>query len=189
MRRLVLALCLAAAPAAAEAPFPIALGGPFALTDQDGQRRTEADPEGHAQLLFFGYAGCQEICSAALPEMAGAVDLLADQGHAVTPVMITVDPERDTPRVMKTALRQHHTDFVGLTGRPRALQRAYDAYQVETEELFRDPAGNPVYAHGSLVYLLDGEGTLMTVLPPILPAAEIARIAATYLPMETAATD
>ena len=87
------------APAASggpKLPFDLDLGGAFTLTDQTGAKRSQADPQGRAQLVFFGYANCQSICSVALPLMADAVTTLADEGIAVTPVMITVDPARDT---------------------------------------------------------------------------------------------
>ena len=95
MRTLTVALCLAALPAAGQSPFPVEIGGPYALTDQFGETRTQADPDGKAQLLFFGYANCLNICSAALPLMAQMVSALAEDGIEVTPVMITVAPDQD----------------------------------------------------------------------------------------------
>lgn len=177
---LALAACTAGTVPAVADPFA-ALGGDYRLVDHTGAPRTEADPDGHAQLLFFGYANCQQICSAALPTMARTAEILEAEGHAVTPVMITVDPTQDTREAMTAALRQYHPDFVGLTGRKRALQRAYDAFGIEIEELFVDPEYGPVYAHGSFIYLLDGAGQVLTALPPILSADQMAEIAQRYL--------
>ena len=176
MRALLACLFLcAAAPVAAQGAFPD-VGGAFSLTNQRGEVRTQVDPTGAAQLLFFGYANCQEICSAALPLMAEVADLAAEQGLAVTPVMITVDPVRDTVADIGPPLEMIHEGFVGLTGSQDALQVAYDAYGIEIEELFVDPFYGPVFAHGSFIYLLDAEGEVLTMLPPILPAPHLAQI-------------
>ncbi len=169
----------AAAPEPAD-PFPVALGGPFVLTDHTGAPRSEAAPGADLQLLFFGYANCEQICSAALPLMAGAVDRLAREGLRAVPVMITVDPERDTVAALGPALAKHHRDFVGLTGPEAELARVRALFGVETEVLFHDPEGAPVYAHGSHVYLLDATGKVLTLLPPVLSPDRMAAIAARY---------
>lgn len=183
MKRIAAALMFAAAPAfAGSAPLPFDLGGAFTLTDQTGAARTEVDPDGQLQLLFFGYANCREICSAALPMMAQIADAVQAEGIAVTPVMITVDPARDTVEALGPALAQHHGDFVGLTGDAAALQVAYDAYQIETEEVFFDPEFGPVYAHGSFLYLLDSDGKLLTLVPPVITPEAAAGIVAKYAP-------
>ncbi len=157
-----------AASVPAGLPLPFDLGGAFTLTDQHGQQRTEADPDGHLQLLFFGYANCQEICSAALPQMADITAALAAQNINVTPVLITVDPARDTVEAMAPAMAKLSPDFVGLTGTDAELAVAYKAFSIESSLVFVDPASGPVYAHGSFIYLLDGDGKFITVLPPIL---------------------
>ncbi|MEP3347626.1 MAG: SCO family protein [Litoreibacter sp.] len=165
---------------AQQLPLPFNLGGDFELVNQTGELRTQADPKGQPQLLFFGYANCQEICSAVLPLMAQVADAVADQGVAVTPVMITVDPVRDTVDTIGPALVKHHEDFIGLTGSAEQLQVAYDAYQVETEEVFFDPEYGPVYSHGSFLYLLDENGKLLTLVPPIVSPEVAAEIVAKY---------
>lgn len=155
------------------------LGGAFSLTDQTGTNRTEVDPDGRHQLLFFGYANCQEICSAVFPTMGSIVDIIGPE-H-LRPVMVTVDPERDTVETMGDALSVHHPSFVGLTGTPDDLQVAYDAYSVEFEELFVDPFYGTVFSHGSFIYLLDGQGEVLTLLPPVLGPEMMAQIVSGYL--------
>ena len=120
----------AALPGAAQGDLPFHLGGPFRLTNQRGLPRTAADPEGRFQLLFFGYANCPSICSVALPTMAAAVELLAERGIAAVPVMITVDPARDTPASMGPPLAAIHPGFVGLTGDEAALAAVQRLFQV-----------------------------------------------------------
>lgn len=173
-------MCLGAV-AQAQTPLPFDLGGPYKLVDQFGQTRTESDPDGRAQLLFFGYANCLNICSAALPLMAGVVDALNADGVELTPVMITVAPEQDTVATMGAPLGQIHPDFVGLTGPTPALQNAYDAFAVEVKPLFEDPEYGWIYAHGSFIHLLDKDGAMLTLLPPVLGVEETVKIVRGYL--------
>ena len=172
-------------PVMAESPLPFAVGGGYILTDQSGQLRTQADPDGAAQLLFFGYANCLQICSAALPLMADVTDALAAEGHTLRPVMITVDPDRDTVETIGPPLTYIHPDFIGLTGSKPDLQVAYDAFSVEIKHIFDDPEYGPVYAHGSFIYLLDGDGQVLSLLPPILSPEQIADIVRPYVMAES----
>ena len=161
-------------------PFPVDLGGPFALTDQHGRARTEKDPDGRLQLLFFGYVECQAICTAALPMMADAVDIAAEAGLDIAPVLITIDPARDTQAAMARRLPDLHPQMIGLTGPEHALAAARKAFRIERKLAFEHPDYGEVYAHGSFLYLLSPEGKLLTVLPPILSAERVAEIAAKY---------
>lgn len=176
-----LVAALVAAPLAAQPPLPFDLGGAYSLTDQHGETRTEQSPDGYPQLVFFGYANCLNICSAALPTMAGVVDALAADGIPVTPVMITVAPEQDSVDTIGAPLEAIHPDFVGLTGSEADLQVAYDAFSVEREPLFQDPEHGWVYAHGSFIHLLDAEGKVLTLLPPVMSISETTEIFRGYL--------
>ncbi|RMF39777.1 MAG: SCO family protein [Alphaproteobacteria bacterium] len=177
-----LALALAVAPLAAGADsFPARLGGAFTLTDQDGNRRSQRDPQGRAQLLFFGYANCAQICSVALPLMGQVADLARAAGMRVVPVMVTVDPERDRVGTIGPALKRLHPDFVGLTGTEAELAAVYRLFGVERKLVFTDPLAGAVYAHGSFVYLLDARGTVQAVLPPILSAERMVEIMAAHM--------
>lgn len=179
----ILSVLVSATHVSAQATaFPFAaVGGDFVLTDQTGSVRTQADPDGSAQLLFFGYANCQQICSSVLPQMADVADDLTKNGHLVRPIMITVDPKADTVENLGPALTQYHPDFIGLTGTEAELQVAYDAFQIEKEVLFEDLEYGPIYAHGSFLYLLDGAGDVLTIIPPVLSDEEIAVIIEKYL--------
>jgi protein SCO1/2 len=161
--------------------FPNIKGGDFRLLDGQGRERTAKDPTGRPQLLFFGYATCQAICSVALPRIAEAVDELERRGVAVTPVLITVDPARDTVQTLEPALRKHHPRFVGLTGSDAALEAAYRAFQVDRKVVFTHPDHGDVYAHGSYIYLLGADGRFLTLLPPVLGPERIAEVVKGYL--------
>jgi protein SCO1/2 len=91
--------------------------------------------------------------------MADVVDDLAERSLPITPVMITVDPKRDTVAEMGPALKKHHPDFVGLTGDLPDLETAYDLYSIERTVVFTDPELGDIFAHGSHIYLLDAKGS------------------------------
>lgn len=164
------------------APFPVQLGGPFDLIDHHGRRRTEQDFDGRYLLVFFGYANCPGICSAALPSMAAAVDGLGDAADAVQPVLITVDPEWDTPAEMRRVLTALHPRLLGLTGDTENLEKVHKAYQIGVEKVGEDIFGKPIYSHGGYVYLMNPDGDLATIIPPILSAEQMASIIRGYLP-------
>lgn len=172
---------LAAALKDAPTALPWAVGGPFELTDHTGRTRTQADPEGRHQLLFFGYANCPGICSAALPLMADAVAELEAGGVEMAALVVTIDPKLDTVETMGASLAKVSDDLLGLTGTPEALDVAYDAFQVEFEHLFDDPEHGPIYSHGSFIYLLDPEGEVLTQVPPVLPPEQVSAIVRKYV--------
>ncbi|MEP3274790.1 MAG: SCO family protein [Stappiaceae bacterium] len=161
--------------------FPDIKGGDYSLTDHNGLLRSSRDPEGQYQLLFFGYASCKAICSVALPRMAEAVDALKSKDFNVTPVLITVDPERDTVAAMKEAVKHIHPNLVGLTGTEEALAEAYKAFQVEKSLVYEHPTEGPIYAHGSFIYLLGPDGEFKTLFPPVLGSDRIAEVAVEYI--------
>jgi protein SCO1 len=169
-------------PPATGKALPLPLGGPFRLTDQHGNPRTEVDPDGRLQLIFFGYAACESICTVALPQMAGLTQRLRARGIAIRPIMITVDPDNDTPERMDHTLAPLDPDFLGLTGSPEALAAAYRNFAVDNAVVFTDPTGQPVYAHGSLLYVLSGQGKFLTVIPPVLSDDRAEAIIAAFAP-------
>ena len=179
MRGLTLGLALFAAPAFAGSPLPFDVGGPFELIDQTGETRTDESFRGKPALLFFGYAECQSICSVALPRMAEAIDLLAEQGIEAQPILITVDPARDTPEALAKSAPKVHEHLVALTGSDEALAKARKSYKVESKLIGEDIVG-PIFAHGSFIYLLGPDGDVKSVMPPVLAPERMAEIAASY---------
>lgn len=161
-------------------PFPVDIRAEFNLINQDGHQVTQADFAGKPIAIFFGYANCEAICSVALPRLGEALDLLKADADRITPLLITVDPARDTPESMGPALAKWHPRLRGLTGSEDALAEARDAFQVESDKIFDDPEGNPVYAHGSFIYLIGSDGSVLTLLPPILGPERMAEIIRSY---------
>jgi len=161
--------------------FPEIKGGDYDLVDQYGKRRTSKDPSGRFQLVFFGYASCKAICSVALPTMVATVDLLDERGIQTTPVLITVDPTRDTVETMGEPLAQLHERMIGLTGSEQTLQNTYDAFQVEKELVYTHPEHGEIYSHGTYIYLLDPKGDFQTLLLPVLTPERMAEVVQEYV--------
>ena len=160
--------------------FPSDFGGDYTLTDHHGQRRTQADPDGNLQLVFFGYATCEAICTVALPIMSEMAEALDAKGIEVTPLVITVDPDTDTVETMGPALDTFAPGLTGLTGTEEELAHARDLFHVERELLFTDPRGVDVYSHGSHIYVMDGDGGFLTLLPPVLSTERMVEIVEGY---------
>lgn len=161
--------------------FPAVKTGDFDLIDQYGRTRRSASRNGTHQLVFFGYAQCKAICSVALPSIAETVDVLKGMGAPVTPVLITVDPKRDTQEKLRLAVRAIHPTMEGLTGTEDKLNAAYKAFNLEKKFLFTHPDEGDVYAHGSFIYLLAPDGEFRTLFAPVTSPARMAEITAGYI--------
>lgn len=140
-----------------------AVGGPFKLTDHRGQRATEQDFRGRHMLVFFGFTFCPDVCPTALQVSSAALDKLGTKAERVTPVFISVDPERDTPQQLASYVSSFHPRLVGLSGTAEetaAVAKAYRVYYRKvTDE--RSAAGYTI-DHSSIIYLMGPDGKFIT---------------------------
>jgi protein SCO1 len=129
-----------------------AIGGPFTLVDENGQTVTDTQVITQPSLIYFGYSFCPDVCPLDNARNAEAVDLLAEQGVAVTPVFITIDPARDTAPVLKEYTDYIHAGMIGLTGSPEQVKAAADAYRV----IYRPDGDGEDYlmSHTTMTYLV-----------------------------------
>ena len=163
---------LAVLPDARERLFPAAtvkimgqaqVGGPFTLTDHTGKRVTDQDFRGRFMMVFFGFTFCPDVCPTALQVMAAALDKIGSKAEQITPVLITVDPERDTPEQMAMYVKSFHPRLVGLTGSPdeiAAVAKAYRAYFKRVP----DPKSSGGYTmdHSAIIYVMGPDGAFRT---------------------------
>ncbi len=138
------------------------IGGPFALIDQDGRSVTQADFTGHPFIVFFGYTHCPDVCPTTLSDMTEMLQALGDK-EPIEALFITVDPERDTPAVLKAYLSSFDPRIRGLTGDLPGVQAAEKAYRVYAKKV---PAKDGGYSmdHTAVVYLMDGTGRFVSAL-------------------------
>ena len=134
-----------------------AIGGPFRLVDQDGKTVTDADLKGKWSLVYFGYTHCPDACPTALNDIAIALDELGSKRSAVRPVFITVDPERDTPEVLKAYVTAFDAPILALTGTPEEVARAAKGYRVYYAK-HPEAGGDYSMDHSSVIYVMDPEG-------------------------------
>ena len=139
------------------------IGGAFSLVGEDGKTVTDRDFRGRYMLVFFGFTHCPDICPAELQVIAQALDRLGDKAAKVVPILITLDPERDTPKVMADYVKSFGPNFVGLTGSPEAIAAAAKAYRVAYAKVEnKGSASDYSVDHSALVYLMDPEGKYLT---------------------------
>lgn len=170
-----------AAPQSAPSALPLDIGGPFTLMDHTGRMVSDADFHGDYMLVFFGYANCPGICPVGLRAMTQAVDLLGDKGARVAPVLITVDPENDTPANLAPAVAKIHSRLIGLTGTPDQLRSVARAYKTSAKPAGKSWQGVQMFDHGSYVYLIGPDGKFITLFPPVMDPAAMAAAIARYL--------
>ena len=134
-----------------------AIGGSFKLVDQDGRVVTDQDFKGRPYLVFFGFTHCPDICPTALFQVSEIMRALGRDADRTRALFITVDPERDTPRVIKDYLSSFDPHLTGLTGDPAEVAAVTKAYRVYFKKVPLDQGGYTV-DHTAIVYLMDKEG-------------------------------
>jgi protein SCO1/2 len=138
-------------------PAASVIGGPFNLIDQNGKPVSDRDLKGKPFLIFFGYTHCPDVCPTTLFEVSEILRELGPDAGRVNALFITVDPERDTPAVMKDYLASFDPHLRAASGDRAAVDAAEKAYRVYAKKV---PTGNDDYSmdHTALVYLMDKQG-------------------------------
>ena len=145
----------------------------FSLIDQHGRTFTEAHLQGQWGLVYFGFTRCPKVCPTQMTKITQLTNALESQypDSRVRPVFITVDPDNDDPRAIRRYLQPFHPRFVGLTGKPAALDAAARSFGA----LGRGAGGDTPAAHSSAIYLMDPAGRLMDYLPYEATVPELRR--------------
>jgi len=138
-------------------PGPSAIGGPFKLIGDDGKPLTDTDMKGKPYLVFFGYTHCPDVCPTTLFEMSEALRAMGEDADRAAGLFITVDPERDTPAVMKDYLSNFDPHLIGATGDPKEISKVAHEFRVYSK---KHPLENGDYSmdHSAVVYLMDKHG-------------------------------
>ena len=143
-----------------------AIGGSYTLIDHNGRTVTDVDFHGKAQLIYFGYAYCPDVCPTALQQMGAALALAGRAADHYQPMFITIDSERDTPKMLAQYVTNNGfpSDLVGLTGTPEQLKQAMKVFKVIGQKV-EDPdsATGYTYDHSSIIYMMDEDGEFVDV--------------------------
>ena len=140
-------------------PAPIAMsavGGPFKLIDQNARPITEQDFKGQPFLVFFGFTHCPDVCPTTLFEVSEIFRALGPDAKNLRAMFVTVDPERDTPAVLKDYLASFDPRIVGVTGDEAAIAAAEKSYRVYAKKVPTD--GGYTMDHTAIVYLMSKDG-------------------------------
>lgn len=143
---------------------PPRTGVDFTLTDQDGERLSTTELEGKVVLLYFGYTHCPDFCPATLIDFQRVKQALGDDADQVAFVMVSVDPERDTPEVLTEYLDYFDPSFIGLTGSEEELAPITQEFGIYASAGDATPQSNgeDVYwvDHSTKTYVLNKDGEL-----------------------------
>jgi protein SCO1/2 len=154
------------------------IGGPFSLTDQNGRTVTDRDFAGKYRIVYFGYTFCPDVCPVDVQTIGAGLKAFAARdaarADAVVPIFITVDPERDTPAVVKQFVANFHPRMVGLTGSPAAIAALAKAYGVYFAKQKPAPGGGYMVDHTRQAYLMDRQGNPVALLPTEQGADKVA---------------
>jgi protein SCO1 len=129
------------------------------LVDQDGRARTQEDFKGHLTVLLFGFTHCPDLCPTTLSNLSEALDQLGEDRDRVQIAFITVDPERDTPEVLRDYVSGFGPNFVGLTGEPVAIRKAAKTFKVFSQKIPL-PGGDYTMDHSAVIYVVDPQARL-----------------------------
>jgi protein SCO1/2 len=153
----------------------IQVGGPYRLIDQDGKPRSSADFRGRYQLIYFGYSFCPDVCPTTLGVISSALDKLGVDSGRIVPVFITIDPERDTPAVLKKYMAAFGPQFVGLTGSVADIAKVEKEYRVYAKKQPLDGKSGYGMDHSSVIYLIGPNGRPVTFYEELIAPDALAK--------------
>lgn len=133
-----------------------AIGGPFELVDGNGETVTDATFAGKPLVLFFGFTYCPDVCPTTLSELQGWIEALGPDADKLNYAFVTVDPERDTPDVMRDYVWAFDTRIAPLTGSREQIDAVIKAYRVYAKKVPLDD-GDYTMDHSAAVYLMNSD--------------------------------
>jgi protein SCO1/2 len=172
----VLLLVIPSGPATQVATAGKALiGGPFSLVQADGTRVTDKTFAGKPMLVYFGFTNCPDVCPSGLQVISAALDKLGPKADGITPLFITVDPERDTPQVIGDYVKSFNPRIVGLSGSPEDVAAVTKAYRVYVNKVPNEKEPDRYGVdHSSFMYLMNSSGEFVKHFPHTVDADQLA---------------
>ena len=175
----LIAALIVCSPAAAQSAHELLIGDTstinprYLLQDTNGRSVTSEDFRGRFQLIAFGYTYCPDICPTTLVEMAAILKQLGDQADRLQPIFVTVDPERDSAKVLKTYTEFFDPRILGLTGSPALVRRAADNFKIRYAKVSEPGAENYAVDHSAGMILLGPDGAFIKKFAFATPVDEI----------------
>lgn len=150
------------------------LGANMEIPDTTGQLRTLADYKGKVAVVFFGFTQCPDVCPTALAELSQTLALLGDQADQVQVLLISVDPERDTPEILTEYVQAFHPSFVGLTGTTDQLHKAAQSFKAYYAKAPGSTPDQYTMDHTASFYVFDKKGDVRVLISGDASAEDIA---------------
>lgn len=150
------------------------VGGPFTLTDQNGKTVTDRDFRGRYMLIYFGYSFCPDVCPTTLGVVAEALQKAGGKAQRIVPIFITIDPERDTPKVLADYMKAFGPQFIGLTGSPAAIKDVEKKYRVYAAKRPLERGGYGM-DHSSVLYLMGPDGKMISFYDEAISPDDLAK--------------
>ena len=147
-------------------------GGDFSLTDHNGESFRLQQLRGKLVLLFFGYTHCPDICPTELANLAAVMNTLGDRAAEVQGVFVSLDPERDTPALLRDYTRYFSDNLIGLTGSQEEIAAVARQYRVKYNKHWKENGGYSL-DHSVNLYVIDRNGLLSTIVPYGLPPEHV----------------
>lgn len=135
-------------------------GKNFALVDHNGQVRHLSDFAGKVVVVFFGYTQCPDVCPTTLAELAEVKKLLGKNGDRLQALFVTVDPERDTPELLKAYMANFDPGFLALRPEPAALPAVAKDFKIYYKKVGGASSSSYTMDHSAGSYVYDGQGQL-----------------------------
>lgn len=130
----------------------------FSLTDQFGATRTMADFKGKAVVVFFGFTQCPDVCPTSMAELAEVKKLLGKNGDSLQGIFITIDPERDTPQVLKAYMQNFDASFIALRGSAEQTAEVAKHFKIYYKKVEGKTPTSYTMDHSAGSYVLDPQG-------------------------------
>lgn len=137
----------------------------FRLTDHNGRVRTLADFKGKVVAIFFGYTHCPDVCPTTLSDFAAALKLLGDQAGRVQVIFVTLDPQRDTPDILKQFVPAFNPAFLGMYTDAETLKQLAKEYKVVYQKTSVKATSDYLIDHSAGTYIYDPKGNLRLLMP------------------------
>jgi protein SCO1 len=148
------------------------MGGEIRLTDHNGKPRSVADFRGKLVVLVFGYTQCPDVCPTTLSDLASALKQLGSDAQSVQVLFVTVDPQRDTPELLKQYVPAFNPDFLGLYGDEAATSRVTKDFHMYASVRPGKTLGSYTVDHSAQIFVLDRNGKVRLLMTPgTAPAA------------------
>ena len=160
------------------APFEgtnVTFGGPFKLVDHNGRATTNQQFLGQYLIVFFGYTSCPAVCPTTLLTISQALDQVGSEATLVQPLFVSVDPERDTPKVLAEYVAQFDKRILGLTGSAAEIANVARAFHVYYRKIPDDHGGYDI-EHTATIYVMGPDGEFLMLIPPEASSQRIAML-------------